>query len=193
MSNKKPIVDKYLNEEELKKLITSISDLTDKTLILFTLETGLRRSEVVAIHTSNLDLESQTVQIFDFKKDEWRIAVYPKYISSQIHMYLDARASTSPLLFPFSSRTANRRLKRWCQYAGIRLQNNGESIVSFHWLRHTFIRRSKMAGRDIKVVQQNTGDTIETILKYYRNLSLEDRVFEIEHKPILDISDHKAD
>lgn len=57
--------------------------------------------------------------------------------------------------------------------------------MSFHWLRHTFIRRSKMAGRDIKVVQQNTGDTIETILKYYRDLSIEDRVKEMEEKPLL--------
>jgi len=42
-----------------------------------------------------------------------------------------------------------------------------------------------MVGRDIKVVQQNTGDTIETILKYYRDLSIEDRVREMEEKPLL--------
>lgn len=35
------------------------------------------------------------------------------------------------------------------------------------------------------MVQQNTGDTIETILKYYRDLSIEDRVKEMEQKPLL--------
>ncbi len=40
-----------------------------------------------------------------------------------------------------------------------------------HWLRHTFIRLSRRAGRDIKFVQQNTGDSLKTILEHYEGLT----------------------
>lgn len=50
-----------------------------------------------------------------------------------------------------------------------------------------------MVGRDIKVVQQNTGDTVETILKYYRDLSIEDRTAEFDAKPILPSSEGGSD
>jgi len=185
MSKKIPHSDKYLTEEEIKKLIQSIEILEDKTLILFTLETGLRRSEVVNIYTSNLEFKRQVVQVFDDKKDEWRSIVYPNYVGSQVKMYLNNREESSQFLFPFCGKTANRKLKKWAKKADIRTNDMGQTDVSFHWLRHTYIRRSKKVGRDIKVVQQNTGDTIETVLKYYRDLSIEDRIFEIESKPLL--------
>ena len=186
MSGKIDSSDKYLSTEEIRRLVDTIDDLEDKVLILLALETGLRRSEVVTIQTSNLDFERQTAKVYDYKKDEWRNVVYPMSMKSNLRMYLQSRRHKSPLLFPFSAKTANRKLKRWCTTAGIRIGPNGGTVVSFHWLRHTFIRRSKMVGRDIKVVQQNTGDTIETILKYYRNLSIEDRIAELEAKPLMD-------
>jgi integrase len=185
MSAKKINLDKYLTEEEIKRLLDLIDDVEDKTLILFALETGLRRSEIVSIQTANIDYERQVLQVYDQKKDQWRSVVFPRYVGSYLKMYLRARQRRSPLLFPFSARTANRKLKRWCQTADIRLDAHGQTMVSFHWLRHTFIRRSKMAGRNIKVVQQNTGDTVETILKYYRDLSIEDRARELDERPII--------
>lgn len=185
MSAKKRVLDKYLSREEIRKLLNVIDDLEDRALVLFALETGLRRSEIVTIQTSNIDFERQVVQVYDEKKDQWRTVIFPRYIAAQLNMYLKARSHKSPLLFPFSSRTANRKLKRWCNRAQIRLDSSNLTSVTFHWLRHTFIRRSKMAGRDIKIVQQNTGDTIETILKYYRDLSIEDRVIEMENKPLI--------
>jgi len=76
-------------------------------------------------------------------------------------------------------------MKKWATLSKIRLNDNGESRISAHWFRHTYIRRSQTAGRDIKVVQQNTGDTEQTILEYYRELTVEDRVKETELKPLL--------
>lgn len=186
MSEKILPSEKCLTEKEIQKLLSVIDQIEDKTLILFTLETGLRRSEVVEILTSNIDYKRQTVKIYDEKKDEWRIVVFPEYIGSQVKMYLNSRNLNSPYLFSFCGRTANRRLKKWCRRAGIRSSKSDKTLVTFHWLRHTFIRRSKMAGREIKVVQQNTGDTIETILKYYRKPSIEQCKQEIEAKRIFD-------
>jgi integrase len=97
---------KYLSEGELQKLLTAIDDLEDKTLVLFALETGLRRSELVTIRTADIDFDRQTVKVYDEKKDEWRLAVFPNYVGTQLRMYLEARRERSPLAFPFSHRTA---------------------------------------------------------------------------------------
>jgi len=183
--NKTDNSQKYLFENELKALFDVIDDIEARTLIEFALETGLRASDVTGILTSNIEFEHQYIKIWDEKKDTWRNIVFPKSTGNLIKMYLKARKQNGPGLFPYSEKTLRRRLQDYCRKAGIRkVKKKTGTAVGWHWLRHTFIRRSQMAGRDIKVVQQNTGDTIETILKYYRDLSIEDRVKEIEKKPI---------
>jgi len=177
---------RYLTAEEIEKLLSSIEDMEDFTLIQFALETGVRRSELTTIETKDIDFEQQSAPIYDEKKDEYRRIVFPKQVAAQVKRYLNARQVRSKLLFPFTIRTVNNKVKRWATKAGVRLDpKTKESKVSAHWFRHTYIRRSQMAGRDMKVVQQNTGDTEQTILKYYRELTIEDRVKETEEKPLV--------
>ena len=58
-------------------------------------------------------------------------------------------------------------------------------LVGTHWCRHTFIRLSDDAGRNIKVVQQNTGDTVETLLKWYREPTPMKIRKDLEEKPLV--------
>jgi len=187
--NKTDNSQKYLFEDEIKKLFDVIDDIEVKALIEFGLETGLRASDITGIQTSNIDYDHQYIKVWDEKKDAWRNIVFPKSTGNLIKMYLKARKKNGPILFPYSEKTLQRRLQDYCRQAGIRkVKKKTGTAVGWHWLRHTFIRRSQMFGRDIKLVQQNTGDTIETILKYYRDLSIEDRVKELEAKPIYKLS-----
>ena len=57
----------------------------------------------------------------------------------------------------------------------------------WHTLRHTYIVQSRLRGRDIKVVQQQTGDSLLTLLRVYSNLSNEDRLEICEERPIIPI------
>lgn len=176
---------RYVTEDEIQKLLDGIEDTEDLTLILFALVTGIRRSELITIEVKDLNFDAQSVPIYDEKKDLYRLIVFPKHVGTQVKRYLKARNKRSKYLFPFTIRTVNRKMKKWATLSKIRLNDNGESRISAHWFRHTYIRRSQTAGRDIKVVQQNTGDTEQTILEYYRELTVEDRVKETELKPLL--------
>lgn len=178
MSKGKPKSDTYFYPEEIDKLLSIIDNLEDKTLFIFGLNVGLRVSELVNIKTKDLDLDRGVCKIFDFKKDEERIITFPLSVSNQLRIYLSNRKRESKFLFPFSERTVNRKIQRWCKKAGVR---KGTS----HWFRHTFIRLSQRVGRNLKIVQQNTGDTVETILKWYSSLSDKDRVNEMNKKPIM--------
>jgi integrase len=194
VSKKKTKADnsqKYLFDDELKKLFNVIDNIEDRAVIEFGLETGLRASDITGILTSNIDFEHQYIKVWDEKKDTWRTVVFPKTTGNILKMYLNARKKNGQKLFPYSEKTLQRKLQEYCRQAKIRVlkkRKTGTS-VGWHWLRHTFIRRSQMFGRDIKLVQQNTGDTIETILKYYRDLSIEDRIKEMESKPIYIMGD----
>lgn len=158
--------------------------LTTLRRLLFPLLSGKYNrgwvSEVVGIQTSNIDPKRQLIKVWDEKKDTWRDIVVTKSTLQLILMHLNAKPMQTPTLFDFSYKTANRRLRKWCLKANIGIRK-----AHWHTLRHTYIMQSRLKGRDIKVVQQQTGDSLLTLLRVYSNLSVEDRVRISENKPII--------
>lgn len=176
--------DKYIPEPYLKKLYELIDNVRDKTYIMYHSETGLRVTDVINSEIVHIDWDNFRTYTYDFKKDKWRWVYYPEFIKSQLKMWLKQRQIEDikdKRIFPFSEKTANRILKRWCK----KINFPYADIVGSHWLRHTFIRLSRKAGRDIKAVQQNTGDTVKTILEWYSDLSRDDMKSEIADKPLI--------
>lgn len=176
--------DKYIPEEWLKKLYDLVDNVRDKTYIMYHTETGLRVSDVINTELVHIDWENFRTYTYDHKKDEWRYVYYPEFVKSQLKMWLKQRQAEGikdKRLFPISEKTANRILKRWCSRIGFPFADR----VGSHWLRHTFIRLSRKSGRDLKAVQQNTGDTVKTILEWYSDLSSEDMKREIAEKPLI--------
>ena len=171
---------KYLNDDQMTRLLSNIDNIMDKSLIASGLDLGCRVSEIVTISTSNINLKEQVIKLWDEKKDIWRECVITHPTAQLIKMYLNSRQKRSPLLFPFSYKTANRRLKKWCKIAGIPKEK-----AHWHTLRHTYIVQSRLKGRDIKCVQQQTGDSLLTLLRIYSNLTIEDRRKISEEKPII--------
>ena len=173
-------MEKYLTKVEIKRLLSEIDNIEDKTLIALGLDSGGRVSEIVGILTSNIDFDRQIIKIWDEKKDLWREWVITKPVLQSIKMYLNSRSNQTKELFTFSYKTANRRLKKWCREAGIPPEK-----AHWHTLRHTYIIQSRLMQRDIKAVQQQTGDSLLTLLRIYSNLSIPDRVKISEEKPII--------
>jgi len=162
--------EKYLPAAFLKKLYGAVDSLRDLAYIQFQAETGLRIMDVLGTEVRNLDWEEHKVLIWDEKKDEWRTVYFPPFVGSTLRMYLKTRTEKYKRVFPFSEKTANRIVKHWCAKLGFAYSDK----VSTHWLRHTFIRLSRRGGRDIKFVQQNTGDSLKTILEHYEGLTYEE-------------------
>ena len=184
LSNKISKGDKYIPAPILKRLYEVVDNPRDRAYIMYHAETGLRVSDVVNTERVHVDFQNFKTYTYDHKKDTWRYIYWPEKLKPVLKMWLVERNNQSikdKRLFPFSEKTANRILKNWCKIINFQYA----SIVSSHWLRHTFIRLSRKANRDIKAVQQNTGDTIKTILEWYSDLSSEDMTYEIEEKPLI--------
>ena len=195
MSKKINKSDKYIPKATLQKIYEIIDNPLDKAYIMFHAETGLRVSDIVGqkkkknnqrelgLEIQNIDFNNLQAHIYDHKKNIWRWIVFPEKVKATLKQYLlyrQAEGIEDRQLFPISEKTCNRILKKWCKKAEFQYAE----LVGSHWLRHTFIRLSRAVGRDIKLVQANTGDTVKTILEWYSDLSLEDKQKEIENKPI---------
>jgi integrase len=174
--------DKYFPEAFVKQLYLMCDDIRDKTYLMYHIETGLRVSDVINTEMVHIDWNLCRTYTYDHKKDQWRHVYFPEFVKAQLkqwYMQRQALDIKDERLFPFSEKTANRIIKNWAK----KLNFNFASLVGSHWCRHTFIRLSRKAGRDIKAVQQNTGDTIKTLLEWYSDLSQEDMRQEIS-KPL---------
>jgi len=176
--------EKYIPGDFLKQLYEAVDNLRDLAYIKFHAETGLRISDVIQAEVKNIEWDHNRILVWDEKKDEWRTVHFPPSVGSTLKIYLNHRNAGNGKdrrLFPFSEKTANNIIKRWCVKLGFRYGDK----VSSHWLRHTFIRLSRRAGRDIKAVQQNTGDDIQTIMKWYEGLTDDEMETEISGKPLV--------
>jgi len=180
-----PKGSKYIPSKWVKILYERIDIERDLCYVMFHIETGLRVTDVVNMKVDRIDWQNDTLTIHDYKKREDRTIPLAPNLRRQIKRWLVVRQNKrvkNQLLFPFSQKTANRILKKWCGVVGFPYAD----LVSTHWCRHTFIKLSQKCGRDIKLVQLHTGDTEFTLLKWYRNLSIEEAKAEINDKPLIE-------
>lgn len=181
--------DKYFPAMWVRKMGDAAENARDLAYFLYHTQTGLRVSDVLSTRIEHVDWQQCRTWTFDHKKDTWRHVYWPESLKGPLKMWLKERQNMveeldreqKQLLFPFTDKTANRIIKRLATKVSFPFAKS----VGSHWCRHTFIRLSRQAGRDIKAVQQNTGDTIKTLLEWYSDLSHEDMRNEIENKPIL--------
>lgn len=188
--------DKYIPAEYVRLLYDTIDNVRDKFYVTWHIETGVRVSDIVGQvkrgsserllgqEINRIDWDRNCIQTYDHKKDRWRLVHFTPVARQALKLWMKERENLKiqdRALFPYSEKMCNRILKKWCE----RISFPYADAVSSHWCRHTFIRLSRKAGRDMKIVQQNTGDTVKTILEWYSDLSSEDIQKELAEKPLV--------
>ena len=178
----------HLTPEEYRRLADAIDILEDKALIVTGVETGMRVSEITAgFPIEMVAWDEGTAQIYDEKKDAWRVITIPDPARNLLKMYLHEEDRKKGQVFPFSYKTANRRIKKWCAKIGIKKYWNGREVaISWHAVRHTFVRLSKISGRDAMAIAQQIGDSLETVLKTYGTWEASAMVKYFDGRPLLD-------
>jgi integrase len=195
--NDVPKEEKYFPAEVVRKLYERVDNVRDEFYIKWHIETGVRVSDICGKmnrdtnrrergqEIDRIDWDENFILTWDHKKDEWRRVFFTERARAVLRKWLNKRQHMKKghanELFPYTSRTCNRILKRWSERVGFKWGRK----VSTHWCRHTFIRLSRKAGRDPELVKQNTGDKWETILEWYSGLNAADMRRELEEKPIL--------
>ena len=174
-----------LNKREVAEFLRVIDRIDDKALFTLALTTGIRREDIVGIDLSNINWQNNTLTFWEQKKDRFWTVPLEADTMIALKMYINTLSKGSKKLFAFTGRTAYNRLHRYMEKADIKKK------IPFHALRTTFVKRSKEIGRDIKAVQQITGDSERTILKHYSEWTMDELKEIIEKKPILEVEERK--
>jgi len=161
---------KYFTQDEILAILSVLSEPEDILLARVGIDLGARVGEMVNLKWADLDFDRKVVTLWDEKKDKTRYCVLtdPTWELLRVHSeWVDKRVEKH--VFPFSAKTADRKVKRWAHDAKIARR------VRYHMLRHTHVVQSRRAGRDWNWLSQQTGDTVATLISEYGQLSIEDR------------------
>ncbi|MHB8110007.1 MAG: tyrosine-type recombinase/integrase [Syntrophorhabdaceae bacterium] len=158
MEKEPPAKDRWLAEDEERKVIsTSPNWLTD--IIIFALDTGCRRGEILSLSWKHLDLTKSMVTIFGKKTGEWRGIPLTRRVSEMLAAKQAGRKVLplrEELVFMHpTGRTVNIHELRWA--FELTLTQADIKDLRFHDLRHTFATRLAQQGIDLFTIQKLLG------------------------------------
>lgn len=171
----------YLTEAELKRFMSAIESRRKKDIFQTLLELGCRVGELTDLRVKWFN--EDYVKVWDEKADEFRYCVISDELYEELtDWYFDNRKvkRPGPAMFVYeTTRTILRWTKKICERADI-----PERKRETHTFRGTFVRRAQSRGWNLHTICQQTGHSIETMLKYYSELSLDDRKRQLDKKPL---------
>ena len=89
-----------LNEEQLQKLFSVITDIRDLALLKLAAFSGIRREDIVSIELHNIDWARGTIKFYEQKKRrQWEVWLNPDTMNV-LQMYVRTLNSHERYLFP---------------------------------------------------------------------------------------------
>lgn len=131
-----------------------------KPVILFAVETAMRRGEILSLKWSNISLENRTATLPDTKNGEIRVVPLS---SRALHVLNGISQSIDGRVFPISGEALKRGFVRLCQ-------RSGTEDLHFHDLRHEATSRLFEKGLNLMEVASITGHKTLQMLQRYTHL-----------------------
>ena len=171
---------KDINRDDVDVLLSVIEDPRDRAMVILLLRTGMRISELLNIKMSDINLEEQTIRIYESVKTRLgRVAYFSNDAASALYDWLLVRDYWKERLFygmgrqSISYPAARKVFVKYIGKAG--LEDKGYTL---HCLRHTFATNLLNAGMPIEVLRDLLGHSNLNQTQHYAKLS--DRTREAE-------------
>jgi integrase/recombinase XerC len=174
----------FLSVDEIFYLLDTVKDeelptrhpSRDKAIFELMYASGIRCSELVAIHLGDLDMENKTILIKG-KRGKERLALFGEKAKERILTYLTterqpATSSDEPLFLNHSNeQLTSRSVQRIIAMFSAFLAN--ERPITPHQLRHSFATHLLNQGVDLAVIQELLGLKTIVSTEKYTQVSLE--------------------
>ena len=175
-----------LSADELQELITFCKRPQDKALVLFMVDSGLRRAEVIALNWSDLNLENGICRVISGKGGKSRVAVIGPTTRKATQEYRNTLSNVRDEDPLFQSRQGTRFTPGGLLQVFCRLSKRSGIHVTPHTMRRTFVKlalRSKMNPLHLKDL---LGHESLDMVMYYAGQFDEEELLEAhnEHSPI---------
>lgn len=157
--------DRWLTEEEEAQLLAAAAPWV-RELIVFAINTGMRRGEILALTWAGVDFTRRTVTVFRSKNGERRTIPINQTVLDLLTEKYAAKPSDSLLVFASQTSTPldGSNLRRGFTSA---LKAAQIEDLHFHDLRHTFATRLVQAGVDLYKVQRLLGHKSPSMTQRY--------------------------
>lgn len=152
---------RYLSQEELERLLTTIEDpkhVRLRPIVLTALYTGMRRGEIEGIRKQHVNLERREIFLPDTKNNEPAYIPIPETLASVLDPILARLEGSQDRVFNYARFTHH-----WDR---IRKQAGLEDF-RFHDLRHTFASYITMATGDLAATQRLLRHRMPTMTQRY--------------------------
>ena len=163
---------RFLSQSEIARLIDAARGSHIYPLILTALHTGMRKSELLNLHWSDIDFEQLTISVSS--KDDWHTKNYKArtcQITPVLYNVLKEHEAEQPdpqlrseFVFTYKGKPIRQDIRKsWRRIIG----KTGLQGVTLHTLRHTFASQLVMASVPLRDVQELLGhQNFATTLRY---------------------------
>lgn len=170
---------RYLTEEEEEALLRECASHI-RPIVITALNTGMRKSEILGLKWSDVDLRNRTITIKKTKNNEIRTIPINDILYDELKKI--PRHFRSNMIFCHGDGKAYYDIKTGFNAA---LRRAGINDFRFHDLRHTFASHLVMKGADVISLQQFLGHKDIKMTMRYSHLSkahLQDTINLLSHK-----------
>ena len=156
-----------LSREEVARLLSGVTNLRHRVLLMATYGAGLRVSEVTRLRLTDIDSKRMLIRVEQGKGRKDRYTLLSPRLLEELRRYCRIYRPTLWLFpargqdAPMSTSTAQHLYKTWKVRAGIRKRGG------IHGLRHGFATHLLESGTDLVTIQRLLGhDCLETTAHY---------------------------
>jgi len=175
---KRPKKDKklpvVLSQEEISKILSSITNIKHRLILMLIYSAGLRVSEVVKLKPGDIDDERKLIHIKGGKGRKDRYTMLSEVAMEMIRRYLKEYGQS---IWLFSSqdkekhittRTVEKIFSNACKKANIKKN------ATVHSLRHSFATHLLERGTDLRYIQELLGHKSSKTTEIYTHVSNKD-------------------
>ena len=172
---KRPRKDKklpvVLSGGEVSRIISAVSNIKHKALLMLVYSAGLRVSEVVKLNVEDIDDERKLIHVRGAKGKKDRYTILSNKALATLNLYLKAYQPKKWLFNGakktrhLSTRSAQRIFDSAVKKAGIK------KGVSIHSLRHSFATHLLESGTDLRYIQELLGHQSSKTTEIYTHVS----------------------
>lgn len=169
-----------LTPAQVKTLINAADNPRDRIIFELLYYCGLRRSEVIAIQTGDIDYEAGTLHVHG-KGNKDRLVPIPPDVKSDLLFY--CQGVRRPYVFqskrvkrsPISPEMINHALRRAQKACKLKNPHPNRKHINPHILRHSAARLLKNKGVPLEVIKEFLGhESIQTTADIYGLHSVEE-------------------
>ncbi len=168
MEKEPPAKDRWLTEDEEKMLLLASPDWL-KEIVIFAVDTGCRRGEILSLPWKHVDLTRRVATIFGRKTGEWRGIPLSRRIREMLitkHSGRKVQSLREDFVFTHpAGQMVDIHELRWAFESALKRVEIKD--FRFHDLRHTFATRLAQRGIDLFTIQKLLGHkSFETTQRY---------------------------